>query len=258
MTTIDEVRTFWDRQPCNIHHSTAPVGSAEWSRQITERKRFVEPHIPGFAQFERWRGKRVLELGCGIGSDTLEFARAGAKIEAVDISMESLKLAWERFKLEPFVATFTCADAEGDLPFRPNADGTFDLAYSFGVLHHTPHPELALLNMHALLKPGGELRIMVYAKWSIKHLLRQQPEAQSCCPIAHTYTKKQARALVEAAGFQVESITKTHIFPYRIADYIQHRYVKLWPYRVMPARLFSWLEARLGWHILIVARKPSV
>jgi|ERR1035437_3209172 ubiquinone/menaquinone biosynthesis C-methylase UbiE len=255
MTAIEDVRKFWDSRPCNVAHGTAPVGSRAWSQQITTRKYFVEPHIPGFAQFERWRGKKVLEIGTGIGTDTLEFARRGATIETIDLSMESLKLAWARFKHESVMASFTCCNAERNLPFRPNADGTFDLAYSFGVLHHTPHPERVLENMFACLKPGGELRVMLYAKWSIKVLLKEQPEAQAGCPIARTYTAKQARRLIERSGFKVESIRKDHIFPYVLADYQHHMYNRRWPYRLMSRSLFAWLERRLGHHLLIVARK---
>jgi len=251
--TIEQVEHFWDARPCNIRHGTAPAGTLEWSEQVTARKYFVEPHIPVFAQFSRWHGKRVLEIGCGIGTDSVEFLRAGAELDALDVSAASLNLAQQRAALHGVArgARFRKADAEAWLP-----DGPFDLVYSFGVLHHTPHPDRVLRGARARMKPDGELRIMLYAKWSIKNLLGQQPEAQANCPIAEKYTKKEVRRLVESCGFVVTSIAKTHIFPYRIADYVQHRYVKEWPYSWMGKRLFSWLERRLGWHLLIIA-KPN-
>jgi ubiquinone/menaquinone biosynthesis C-methylase UbiE len=257
--TIQDVETYWSRRPCNIRHGTAPVGSLEWSRQVTQRKYFVEPHIRGFAQFERWRGKRVIEIGTGLGTDTMEFARHGACIETVDVSMESLKLAWERFKQESFDGSysFTCADAEGELPFRPNADGSFDLGYCWGMLHHTPHPERVLANLHALLKRAGELRIMVYAKYSLKHLLGTQPEAQAGCPIVKWYSGWEARKLLWACGFDVVSINKTHIFKWTLSDYLEHRYVKHWAYRWMPDWMFHALERIGGHHLLIIAKKKE-
>ena len=88
--TIPEVREYWDRRPCNIRHSTKPVGSREYFNEVETRKYFVEHHIPAFAQFERWRGKKVLEIGCGIGTDSINFARAGAYLTVMDISAASL------------------------------------------------------------------------------------------------------------------------------------------------------------------------
>ena len=92
-TSIDEVRDYWNRRPCNLRHSPAPVGTREYFDQVEARKYLVEPHIPAFAQHARWAGKRVLEIGCGLGTDTINFARAGARITAIDLSSKSLELA---------------------------------------------------------------------------------------------------------------------------------------------------------------------
>ncbi len=251
---ISDVVDYWNRQPCNVKHGTAPVGSLEWSKQVSERKYFVEPHIKEFAQFHRWFKCRVLEIGCGIGSDTLEFCNAGVlHIVALDISYNSIALAFNRAaELGYTNASFHCGNAE-NLMSESIRNEKFDLAYSFGVLHHTPYPEAVLLNMRHRLKDDGELRIMLYAKWSLKNLLGAQPEAQAGCPIARVYSNLQARKLVESCGFKVESIHKTHIFPWRLKDYVNHRYVKKWYYRIIPGPVFRWLERRLGWHLLIVA-----
>ena len=90
---ITRVQEYWNARPCNIRHSTKVVGSKEYFDEVEARKYMVEPHIPAFAEFERWRGKRVLEIGCGLGTDTMNFARHGARVTAVDLSEKSLELA---------------------------------------------------------------------------------------------------------------------------------------------------------------------
>src|SRR5258706_9928498 len=86
---IEKVKGFWNRRPCNIRHSTKPVGTKEYFEEVQARKYFVEPHIPGFAEFEKWQGKKVLEIGSGIGTALINFAQAGAQVTAVDISEET-------------------------------------------------------------------------------------------------------------------------------------------------------------------------
>lgn len=253
--TIAEVQKYWDLRPCNVRHGRSFLGSPAWSREVTDRKYFVERHIRGFAQFPWWSGRRVLEIGCGIGTDTLTFLQYGAIVDAVDLSLESLTLAKMRCKYflgsdRPPVR-FTHGNAE-EIVFAPSV---YDLVYSFGVLHHTPHPERILRKAHAALQPGGELRVMLYARRSLKYLLGEQAEAQANCPIARFYSRSEARNLLTAAGFSIKALWQDHIFPWRVKDYVEHRYVKRWPYRFMPRQVFHALEGALGHHMLIVARK---
>src|SRR6202171_2359440 len=96
---LGRVKEYWGRRPGNIRRSTQPVGSREYFDEVEARKYLVEPHIPGFAEFERWRGKKVLEIGCGIGTDTVNFARHGARVTSVDLSEKSLELARQRIRV---------------------------------------------------------------------------------------------------------------------------------------------------------------
>src|SRR4051794_34437811 len=148
--TIADVRNYWDSRPCNIRHSPKPVGSREYFDEVEARKYFVEPHIPGFADFDRWAGKRVLEVGCGIGTDSINFARAGARLTAVDLSSESLRLARQRADVMGVADRIDFVQANAEELASVLGDERFDLVYSFGVVHHTPHPERALEQIRSL------------------------------------------------------------------------------------------------------------
>ncbi|MFQ5590136.1 MAG: class I SAM-dependent methyltransferase [Phycisphaerae bacterium] len=268
--TIETVRGFWDRRPCNIRHSPEPVGTRSYFDQVERRKYFVEPHIPGFADFARWRGKKVLEVGCGIGTDTVNFCRAGAAVTAVDLSGESLSITARRLEVYGLRAELHQANAEELTCIQ---DDQYDLVYSFGVLHHTPNPAAAVAQCRRVLKPGGELRVMLYNSasykvvwawlkyvgrgrgWDWRKAIQYYAEAQTGCPVAQSYTDRQARDLLR--HFEVISIANDHIFPYVIRDYVRYRYRKAWCFRILPASVLRRLERRFGWHKLIIARKPA-
>jgi SAM-dependent methyltransferase len=250
---IEAVRAFWDAHPCNLRHGTSEIGTKEYWDQVEQKKYFVEPHIPGFAEFEKWKGKQVLEIGCGIGTDAVSFARAGANYTGTDLSEKSLDLARQRFITLGFLGAFYVSNAEELLiPKR-----IYDLVYSFGVLHHTPNPEKALYNIRLYMDRNSELRLMLYADPSWKGIMIEagldQPEASKGCPIARTYTRGAATDLLSEAGFDVLEMTQTHIFPYVISKYRQGIYERQPFFESMPDNVFKSLEARLGWHLLIKA-----
>ncbi len=254
--SIETVADYWNRRPCNIRHSPREVGSREYFEEVEQRKYFVEPHIPEFAQFPRWNGKRVLEIGCGLGTDAVNFARAGADYTGVELSEASLALARQRFDLFGLNGALLHGNAEQLDKVVPA--NSFDLVYSFGVIHHTPHPPEAVRQARRAIRPDGEFRMMLYARDSWKDAMIEagfdQPEAQSGCPIALTYTHDEVRALLDAAGFSVMSITQEHIFPYVIEKYVRYEYeLQPW-FAAMPHDMFRALERRFGWHLLIVAR----
>ncbi|PID42473.1 MAG: methyltransferase type 12 [Proteobacteria bacterium] len=251
--TIQDVKEFWDKRPCNIHHSAKPFGSREYFDEVEKRKYFVEPHIPGFAGFKEWKEKNVLEVGCGIGTDAINFARAGANYSGVDLSMESVKVARSRFDVFGLPGKIDCVNAE-ELSSCFD-ESTFDLVYSFGVIHHTPNPHKVIREIHKLVKPGGIFRLMLYARNSWKNIMIEagldQPEAQYGCPVANTYTEPDVISLL--AGFELTSIQQDHIFPYKIEKYVNHIYEKEPWFESMPDTMFRTLEKRLGWHLLIEA-----
>ena len=272
--SMDVVREYWDRRPCNIRHSPRPVGTREYFDEVELRKYFVEPHIPRFAEFGRWKGKKVLEIGCGIGTDTINFARHGALVTAVDLSEESLDIAKQRaevFGLRDRIR-FHSGNAEELTSFLPVEP--YDLIYSFGVIHHTPHPDRAVDQIRHYVHPDTTVKIMVYHRyawkvfwilltygkgrfWRLKELVTQHSEAQTGCPITYTFSRRQVIQLLRRHGFQVTQVRADHIFPYHIPDYLQYRYKKVWYFRWMSQPLFRWLERHLGWHLCATARIPD-
>ena len=215
--SVADVRRYWDARPCNIRHSPKPVGSKEYFDEVEARKYFVEPHIPGFAEFERWRGKRVLEVGCGIGTDSINFARAGADLTAVDLSGESLRVAERRAEVMGVANRIRFAQANAEELESVLGGEQFDLVYSFGVIHHTPRPEVALSQMRALLAPGGTLKLMVYHRrswkvlwilatqehgrfWNAEERIAKHAEAQLGCPVAFTYTRSMKSSTTAETG----------------------------------------------------------
>jgi len=268
--SIQDVKQYWNSRPCNIRHSPKDVGTKEYFDEIEARKYFVEPHIPHFAEFPRWNGKKVLEIGCGIGTDTINFARNGALVTAVDVSEKSIELAKKRaevFGVEDQIKFF-CGNAEELSTLIPA--GQYDLIYSFGVIHHTPHPEKVLEEIRAFTKPGTEIKIMVYYRyswkvfwivikygfgqfWKLDQLVATYSEAQTGCPITYSYSKKQFCTMVENQGMKIKSVMVDHIFPYNIPDYVEYRYVKVWYFRWIPETMFRWLEHHFGWHLCVSA-----
>jgi SAM-dependent methyltransferase len=266
--SLADVRAFWDSRPCNVRHSSAEQGSDLYFAQVRMRRYFVEDHIEAFADFERWQGTRVLEIGTGIGSDAVRFVQAGASVLAVDVSPVSLTLARRHAESANAQVDFCECSAE-DLQGLPR---DFDLVYSFGVLHHTPHPWSALREIYQHLKPGGILKLMLYHRrtpkvWAMyfrdprtlwdSTRIAMYSEAKTDCPVTYTYTRHAARQLVASCGFVVDRVNVDHIFPYRVADYIAGRYVVSAAYRWMPLAWFRWLETHFGWHLLIEAHRPG-
>jgi 2-polyprenyl-3-methyl-5-hydroxy-6-metoxy-1,4-benzoquinol methylase len=269
---VARVRDYWNARPCNIRHSTKEVGTREYFDEVEARKYFVEPHIPLFAQFERWRGKKVLEIGCGLGTDTINFARAGAQVTAVDLSEKSLELARQRarvFGVEDRVR-FYQANAEqlsSVVPVEP-----YDLIYSFGVIHHTPHPGNVLDELQKFATPETTLKVMVYNRrswkvlwivlsygrgqfWKERELTARYSEAQTGCPVTYAYTPSEGAAWLRAHGFEPYEVFAEHVFPYSIPEYKEYRYKKVWYFRWLPAGLFRALERHFGWHLCLTARK---
>jgi ubiquinone/menaquinone biosynthesis C-methylase UbiE len=245
----DRVRTYWQAEPCGTSTSTAEPGTAEFYAEVERRRYELEPFIRGFAAFERRRGERVLEVGVGLGTDFVQFARAGAELTGIDLTDSAVAAVRERLALEGLDADLRVADAES-LPF---ADGEFDLVYSWGVLHHTPDTERALAEVRRVLRPGGEAKVMLYSRrswvalgvWLRYGLLRGAPQKTPTellatwmeSPGTKAYTQRELERLFAA-----------------FSDVRYERFVTPYDRRV-GGPLASRLPSRFGWFVGITATR---
>ena len=161
----ERVRAFWQQHPCGTKFSDVEQGTREFFARIEAHRYAKEWHIPAAADFAGARGLRVLEIGCGIGTDGAQFSEAGADYTGVDLTEAAIELATNNFKTRDLRGEFRVADAENlDFP-----DESFDLVYSHGVLHHTPDIVAAVGEIHRVLKPGGRAIVMLYHRGSYNY-----------------------------------------------------------------------------------------
>jgi SAM-dependent methyltransferase len=161
----ERVRAFWQEHPCGTKFADASPGSRRFYELVEEHRYQKEWHIPAAADFSNARGKKVLEIGCGLGTDGAQFALAGADYTGIDLTDAAVDLARRRFDLFNLPGAFRTADAENlDFP-----DESFDVVYSHGVLHHTPDTVRAVQEVHRVLRPGGRAVVMLYHRDSYNY-----------------------------------------------------------------------------------------
>ena len=251
----EKIREYWNAQPCNINHSKQPIGTREYFDEVSAKRFRAEPHILDFAEFHQWRGKRVLEVGCGISTDGEQFARHGAEYTGIDISEESLKISRQRFETQELDGKFFNRSVTDDLSDL----GKFDLVYCYGVIHHYPNIEQAIEQVHNVLNPTGEFRFMVYSKNSWKYAMIQkgldQFEAQNNVPFAKAYTWDDIRSLLSTEFWQINDLHQAHCFMYNVDKYKQGEFeLEPW-FEAMPKNMREAVRQYLGWHLLVKATK---
>jgi ubiquinone/menaquinone biosynthesis C-methylase UbiE len=248
-TTKEDVRSYWEAQPCGAKTATAALGTPEFFRQVEEWRYSVEPFIPEIARFDDAAGKEVLEVGVGLATDFVRFARAGASATGVDLTEAAVAAARERLAQEGLAGEVLVADAES-LPF---ADESFDVVYSYGVLHHTPDPAGALREVHRVLRAGGEARIMLYSRRSwfalavwVRHVLRRRRPW-------HSLTTALAQDL-ESPGTKAYTQAELERLFAPFAHVAYDRFVT--PYdRKVAGPLANLAGRRFGWFVSITATR---
>lgn len=258
-------REQWTHDPCGARYGQKYEFATREFFDEVERHRYREyaPWMPSVMGFDQFAGKALLEVGCGMGTDLLQFARGGATCTGVDLTPRSIELSRLHFALYHLSARFLLADAER-LPFPGD---TFDVVYSNGVLHHTPGTPEAINEIHRVLRPGGLARVMLYHRDSFHYwgaiiinrgilrgqLLRRTPEEilsryaeyseRDARPLVKVYSRKQARELF--ASFSEIKI--------EVEQMIRQELGLLSP--LLPESLFRRLRRAAGWNLIITARK---
>lgn len=161
----EQIRQFWDSRPCDAERSTKPIGSREFFDEIRAWRYQYEHHIPSFAQFERWKDQKILEIGVGVGADAYSFAKNGARIHGLDVSPRALEITRQHLNCYGYDGDLQVGDAE----CNPWPDNYFDLVYSFGVLLCIPNIVRAVAEVHRVLKPGGVAKVMLYYRPSYNY-----------------------------------------------------------------------------------------
>lgn len=253
------VRDFWDASPCGTLGVSPQEGSAEFFQEIERRRYAQEPFIFQTAEFARWKGNRVLEIGCGTGTDLLQFLRAGADAWGLDMSSRSVGLAGKRLDLSGFDAGRVLVGDAENLPFP---SGRFDLVYSWGVLHHTPDTTKAVMEVYRALRPGGEICIMLYHRWSLVALqfylrfglLRGRPfrrldeimATHQESPGTKVYSCSEVKSMF--SGFQNIRVSPV-VTPYDL---------RWWSSRPVPGWMLRLTPRSLGYFLVIQGRKPGL
>lgn len=257
-----EVHDFWNKSACGTFLVDKEKYTLEYFEELENLRYSMQPEIHSFAQFSRSKDKRVLEVGVGAGADFLQWVRSGAKAYGIDLTEEAIEHVKHRLNLYGLEADgYVVADSEA-LPFD---DNTFDMVYSWGVIHHTPDTPKAMKEIIRVCKPGGKIKVMIYHRHSLlawffwmKHaLLKFRPWKSLAWVLwnhmesigTKAYTRKEVREMIESEPVKIIKI-------YPVLSYYDRmeRFNKL--FRGM-SKIASALFGgdRVGWELLIELEK---
>jgi SAM-dependent methyltransferase len=258
-------REQWTLDPCGAVHGEHEFGTREFFDTV-ERHRYTEyaEWMPGVMGFDKFRDARLLEIGCGMGTDLLQFARGGARCIGIDLTPRSIEITRHRFRLYAADGAFMISDGE-HLPFR---DESFDVVYSNGVLHHTPDTAGAIREVHRVLRPGGTAKVMLYHRNSLNYwfdivlrrgvlrgdFLRGRSVAEIMSrvvefsehdtrPLVKVYSRNEARelfSLFRSVTIEVEQLTRPEL-----------RFLA----PLVSESMLDRLRKLIGWNVIVTAVK---
>lgn len=252
MATIDEVRGYWERHIHDLEITRHPVGSRGFFDDLDQYHFEKLHHLLHLVDFNGYRGRAVLEVGCGAAVDLARFAKGGAVVTGVDLTESAIALARANFEQQRLQGAFHVANGE-QLPFP---DNNFDLVYAHGVVQYTADPARLVAECRRVLKPGGEAIFQVYNRVSWLNALSKLMKVgleHDDAPVLLKYSIGEFRRLL--AGFR-----EVRIVPERFP--VKSRLHGGWKgavyngafvgtFNLLPRPLVS----RFGWHLLAFCRK---
>ena len=252
MATVDDVRAYWEQHIHDLEITRHPVGSRGFFDDLDQYHFEKLHHLLRLVDFDGYRGRRVLEVGCGAGVDLARFARGGAIVTGVDLTQSAIALARANFEQQGLQGDFRVADGES-LPF---GDNSFDLVYAHGVVQYTANPERLVAECRRVLKPGGDAVFQVYNRISwlnaLSHLMKVGLEHQDA-PVLLKYSIGEFKRLLR--GF-----TDVRVVPERFP--VKSRLHGGWKgavYNGLFVGAFNVLPRSMvqpfGWHLLAFCRK---
>jgi len=263
-----EAQKQWNTNPCGgvgDHLAGLEVGSRAYFDEI-RRSRYEDsdPWMPRVIDFGCARGKRLLEIGHGIGTDLLTFAEYGAEVYGIDITEEHHRLATRNFDVHGQRAVLKLCDSAA-IDFPANY---FDVVYSHGVLHHTPDTVRCISEAYRVLKPDGLLILSLYYRYSAFHLFSKLLYQGVLKGDLRRLGYRGLMATIEygADGITVKPLVKTygrHQLRDILADFSQVRFAVAHFTRehiprigrLIPRAAEKWLEPHLGWYVIAFATK---
>ncbi len=246
-TTQRDVRAYWDTHIHDLDITEHAPGTAGFFADLEQYHFEKLHHLPKLVPFDRYRGRRVLEVGCGAGTDLIRFARHGAIATGLDLAPSSIRLATQNLAIENVHANLLIADGES-LPFQSHS---FDLVYAHGVVQYTSNDRTLVGECRRVLKPGGTAVFQVYNRISWLNALSTVTKVDLehiDAPILKKYSIAEFRDLLNDFA-RVRIVAER--FPVRTR---LHGGLKGALYNTFFVGLFNamprWLTRRFGWHLL--------
>jgi ubiquinone/menaquinone biosynthesis C-methylase UbiE len=250
---IDQIQQYWNTRIHDLEMTDKPVGSLAFFDDLDEYRFDKLRYLPQLVDFGAFRGQTLLEVGCGIGTDLVRFARGGALVTGVDLSQTAIDMAAKNFALHGLTPVeLRVANAEA----LPYADNTFDHVYGHGVIQYTADPAQLIRECHRVLKPGGTGIFMVYNRVSWLNALSKVMKValeHEDAPCLRKFSSGEFRALL-APFSEVRIVPERFPVKSRL-----HGGWKGWAFNTCFVGTFnalprSWVRP-LGWHLMAFTRK---